>query len=435
MSRELKVGLFFVGTLIILAVFIIFVGGASSIFKKPGYSLLVYVDTATGLDKGADVRMAGVKIGTVRDIRLARRKAEIILNISPRYQVPVESKAALSSVGLLGERYVEITPSQSPDFCKPGATLEASPSVSFDQLGSLVLSIGDQVKEVGQSLQKITGEKTRADLETTLANLRSFSGQLNEFMAQNKGELKSGIQSATRGARAFDEDISRITKNIDETVLLVKGVVEDNRENIKVDLEKIKDLLNRLEESLRLLNDSLEKINKGEGTLGKLIQDPKLYDEAKKTLASVQTTVDPLTQTRAWGSLRVDYLDRSEKVKSYINLGFSVSSRYFFLGQIAQDPRLDKFVYSAQGGYRLGPFVPRAGIIESEFGAGLDLMALSDRLIFSLDGYDFQRDDGAHLRFTSQVSFLKYFYLVAGVDDFSLAKRREFFFGLGFGNR
>jgi phospholipid/cholesterol/gamma-HCH transport system substrate-binding protein len=435
MSRELKVGLFFVGTLIILAVFIIFVGGASSILKKPGYSLFVYVDTATGLDKGADVRMAGVKIGTVKDIRLAQRKAEIVLNISPRYQVPEGSKAALSSVGLLGERYIEITPSQSPENFKPGGTLEASPSVSFDQLGSLVLSIGDQVKEVGQSLQKITGEKTRADLETTLANLSSFSGQLNEFMAQNKGELQSGIRSATRGARAFDEDISRITKNIDETVLLVKGVVEDNRENIKVDLEKIKDLLLRVEESLRLLNDSLEKINKGEGTLGKLIQDPKLYDEAKETLDSVRKTVDPLRQTRAWGSFRVDYLGQSEKVKSYINLGFSLSSRYFFLGQIAQDPRLDKFVYSAQGGYRLGPFVSRAGIIESEFGAGLDLMAFNDRLIFSLDGYDFQRDDGTHLRFTSQLSFLKYFYLVAGVDDFGLAKRREFFFGLGFGNR
>lgn len=435
MRREAKIGIFLTGTLIIAAVFVLFVGDVSTIFRKPGYTISVYFDSATGLDKGAAVRMAGVKIGDVKEIRLAERKAEILMDISPKYQVPKGSKAALASLGLLGERYVEITPSEAPEFCQPGEALEAAPSVSFDQLGSLVLSIGQEIKEVSTSLREITGEKTRMNLEKTLENLSSFSEGLNKFMADNRSDLEAGIRSASQAAQGFDKKIDEISKNIDDTVLLMKGVVQDNRENIKFDLDKIKELLLKVEESLRLLSESLEKINKGEGTLGKLIDDPKLYDDARDTLDSVKKTVEPLGQLRATGGFRADYLSETEKVKTYIDVGFSLARKYFLLAQVAEDPRLNKFVYSAQGGARLGPFVPRAGIIESEFGAGIDYFAFKDRLVFSLEGYDFQRDDGPHFRFTSQFSILKYFYLLLGVDDFGLSPKREIFFGLGVGTR
>jgi phospholipid/cholesterol/gamma-HCH transport system substrate-binding protein len=435
MRREAKIGIFLTGALIISAIFVLFVGDVSTIFKKPGYTLSVFIDSASGLDKGADVQMAGVKIGAVKEIRLAERKAQILMDISPKYQVPKGSKAALASLGLLGERYVEITPSEAPEFCRPGDALEAAPSVSFDQLGSLVLSIGQEIKEVSTSLREITGEKTRMNLEKTLENLSSFSERLNTFMADNKADLQAGIHNASQTAKEFDQKIGEISKNIDDTVLLMKGVVQDNRENIKFNLDKIKELLLKVEESLRLLSESLEKINKGEGTLGKLIDDPKLYDDARDTLDSVKKTAQSLGQLRATGSFRADYLGESEKVKAYINVGFSLARRYFLMAQIAQDPRLNKFLYSAQGGVRLGPFVPRAGIIESEFGAGIDYLALQDRLVFSLEGYDFQRDDGPHFRFTSQFSILKYFYLLLGVDDFGLSPKREFFFGLGLGTR
>jgi phospholipid/cholesterol/gamma-HCH transport system substrate-binding protein len=197
----------------------------------------------------------------------------------------------------------------------------------------------------------------------------------------------------------------------------------------------MKELLLQVEESLGLLSESLEKINKGEGTLGKLIQDPKLYEDAQDTLGTVKQTVEPLSQIRATGSFRADYLGESQEVKSYINLGFSLSPRYFLLTQVVEDPRLKKFAYSAQGGVRWGPIAPRAGIIESEFGAGLDYLAFNDRVVFSLEGFDFRRHGGPQFRFTSQFSILKYFYLLLGIDDFGLRSKREIFFGLGLGTR
>jgi phospholipid/cholesterol/gamma-HCH transport system substrate-binding protein len=435
MRREVKIGIFLTGTLAILAVFVLFVGDMSRLFRKQGYALFASFPSAIGLDTGAAVRMAGVKIGYVKDIRLVERKAEVILSISPKYHVPKGSKAALAALGLLGERYVEVTPSDALEFCPPGDRLEASPSVSFDQLGGLVLSIGEEIKEVSKSLRQITGEETRTNLQKTLQNLSSFSEELDKFMGENKDDLRAGIHSASQGAQEFRRKLEGISGNIDETINTFKEIAQENKENIKSSLEKVKELLLKLEESIRSLSESLEKINKGEGTLGKLIQDPKLYEEAKDTLGSVKKTVAPLSQMRATGSFRIDYLRETQKVKTYINLGFSLSSRYFFLAQVVDNPRLNKFTYSAQGGVRLGGFAPHAGIIESEFGAGLDYLAFHDRLAFSLEGFDFQRHDGPHFRFTSQFSIVKYFYVLLGVDDFGPSSKREVFFGLGLGTR
>jgi phospholipid/cholesterol/gamma-HCH transport system substrate-binding protein len=435
MRREVKIGIFLTGTLVILAVFILVLGDLSRLFKKPGYPVSVLFPSATGLEKGAAVRLAGVKIGYVKDIQLAERKAKLIMSISPNYQIPKGSKAALSSLGLLGERFLEVTPSDAPDFCQPGDTLETAPSVSFDQLGSLVLSIGEEIKEVSHSLREITGEESKAKLQKTFQNLSVFSEDLNKFMGDNKDDLRAGIHSASQAAQKLDKKLEDVSRNVDETINIVKGVAQENKETVKSSLEKVKDLLLKLEESIRSLSESLEKINKGEGTVGKLIQDPQLYEDAREALGSVKKTIDPLNQMRATGSFRADYLGETRKVKTFINLGFSLSSKYFLLAQVVEDPILKKFTYSAQGGVRFGAIAPRAGIIESKFGAGVDYLAFNDRLIFSLEGYDFQRGIGPRFRFTSHFSIVKYFYLLAGIDDFGRSSKREIFFGLGLGTR
>jgi len=169
--------------------------------------------------------------------------------------------------------------------------------------------------------------------------------------------------------------------------------------------------------------------------VGKLVQDPELYDEARETLGRVKKTVEPLGRMRVTGQLRADYLGQTERVKGTIGAGFHLSPRSFLLGQIVDDPRRDGFVYSAQAGMRFGALAPRAGVIESEFGAGVDLLAFRDRLMFSLDGFDFRRDGGPRLRLTTQFALLRYLHLVLGVDDFGSDTRREVYFGLGLGTR
>jgi phospholipid/cholesterol/gamma-HCH transport system substrate-binding protein len=435
MRREVKIGIFLAGAFLILAVFIFVAGDLSTWFKKPGYELSVLFPSATGLEPHAAVRLAGVKIGYVKEVRLDQRKARVVLAVWPKYQVPKGSLATLTSIGLVGERFIEISPSEQADFMKPGETLEAGVAIGFDQIGGLAASIGDDLKAVSLSIRELTGEETKQELSAILKNLNAFTQELSDFMAANKGELEAGIQSVSRAAKGFDEKLGDISRNLNETISAVKSVASENEESIKSNLQKLEEVLSELQESIRLLRRSLEKIDRGEGTVGKLVQDPALYDDARETLEQVQGTVEPFRKMRLTGNFRGDYLSETEKFRGAISAGFYLARGGFLLGQIVDDPREDGFAYSAQGGMRFGALTPRAGIIESEFGAGIDLLALSDRLMFSLEGFDFWRDGGPRFRLSGQYALLKYVHLVLGVDDFGSDSRREVFFGLGLGTR
>ncbi|MFZ2054108.1 MAG: MlaD family protein [Candidatus Aminicenantales bacterium] len=435
MTREAKIGIFLGGTILIVAALIFIVGDMSTWFKKPGYNLIAYFPSVTGLEKRAAVRLAGVKIGYVREIKLAERKAQLVLNISPQFKVPRGSKAAMASLGLIGEKYIEITPSEETAYLAPGDTLEATAAVSFDQLGVLLLSIGEEIKGVSQSLRQITGEESQRNLQGILRNLNSFAEELDGFLEENRGELQTGIRGASQAVNEFDRTVGVVSKSLDETIRLVKEIAQENRESIQSNLGKIDELLYEIEQSVRLLRNTLEKIDRGEGTVGRLVQDPKLYQEARETVGRVKQTVEPLRRLRATGHFRGDYLNETQKVRGAVSAAFYLTPRSFLLGQIVDDPRRERFVYSAQAGLRFGALTPRAGIIESEFGAGVDLLALGDRLMFSLEGFDFRRDGGPRLRLATQFALLRYLHLVLGVDDLGSDSRREVFFGLGLGTR
>jgi len=325
MKRELKIGIFLAAAFAILGLFVFIVGDLSRWFKKGGYELNASFQTVTGLEKQAAVRMAGVKIGYVRDIRLANRRAEVVLSIGAEFQVPEGSKASLSSYGMIGEKYVEITPSDRPEHFGPGSTLETTSAVGLDQVGAIAVSVGEEIKTLSRSLNEITGEGSRTDIREALANLNAFTGDLKEFMAANGQNLETGIQGIARASRDLDKQIASLSRNLEETIGTINDIAQENRGAVKTDIEKVGEVLDDLKESARILRQTLEKIDKGEGTVGKLVQDPEMYESAKTTLSSVDRFVGPLSTVRPIGSFRVDYLADSEQAKSVATLGLSLS--------------------------------------------------------------------------------------------------------------
>ena len=434
--REIKIGAFVAGALLIMAVFIFIVGDLGLLFRKGGYPLFVKLDSLAGLEKRTVIRIAGVRIGYVQDIRLKGSQAEVELNINPGVNIRKGSKATLAALGLLGEKYIEILPGQEMDFFQPGDSIEGVSAVSFDQIGSLLLSVGDEIKDIGGAIKGMIGEEgSRKNFKDTLENLSGFAADLKDFFGNSREDLDQSIKRSSQAIQKFDQGVDDISSDLDELILLLKDTVEENRKNVKVNLENIKELISKIEGSLSLLNESLEKINKGDGTLGKLIQEPELYNRAEGAMGDFEKAVHSLSSFRAGVDIRSDYFGDSNVVRNYLTLGIWPKPKQFALAQIVHDPWLDRFTYSLQGGIRFGQFSPRAGILESKIGAGVDYFALKDRLIFSLESFDFSRQPRPRLRFWTRFVASKYFYFLVGLEDFTLASNRELFFGLGIGYR
>jgi len=432
MKRELKIGIFMAIAAFLLIAFIFVVGDITVIFRKQGYPLYISFDTAAGLEKNAMVRMRGVKVGYVKDIRLEKSRAKVLMSIEPGIEIPRDSKATLAALGLLGEKYIEILPGEETGFCPPEGILEGTLPVSFDQMGSLLLSIGNEVKEMGKTLRGVLGEEEfRTNIRETIQNLSSFTGDLKEFFGESKGDINQSLQESSKAIQKFDQRVEEISQNLNELISLLKETVEENRENVKINLEHIKELITKTEESLRLLIESLEKINKGEGTLGKLIREPELYQRAEEVVRDLEGVMRPVSNIRASMGLRTEYYGESNFLKSYLSFSLWPTKEEYLLAQVIHDPWLDKFTYSFQGGVRWGAFSPRAGIMESKFGLGVDYFTFRDRLKFSIESFDFNRRPRPRFKLWTRYAASKYFYLLLGIDDFTLASRREFFFGLG----
>ena len=434
MKREIKIGIFMTIAIFMLAAFIFVVGDFSVLFRKPGYLLNVVFDSAGGLEKRAVVRMAGVKIGYVKDIRLKESRANVILSIDSGIEVPQGSKATLASIGILGEKHIEVLPGEGPGFYQPDEILGGIPPVSFDQMGTMLLTVGEEFREVGRVFSEMFGgEETRANLRDTLNNLSSFSEDLKEFFEVNKESLQQGLQGSSEAVKKFEQRVDEVSQSLDELILLLKNTVEENRENVRINLKSIKELIDNIEKSLRLLNESLEKINKGEGTLGKLIQEPELYERAEGAVAEFEKVIHPFSNLRFSAGVRAEYYGESNLLKGYFTLGIWPTRTKYLLTQIIYDPWIDQLTYSAQGGIRWGSISPRAGIMESVVGAGIDCYLAKDRLKISLEGFDFNRNPRPHFRFWTRYTATKYIHLLLGIDDFSLAPEREIYFGLEIG--
>lgn len=434
MKREVKIGIFLTLVTLIAAVFIFIVGDLSTLFAKPGYEILLYFDSATGLEKRTGVRLAGVKIGYVKDIRLKGTQAEVVLSIEPEVEFRSDSQATLAALGLLGEKYIEIIPGPSGRICQPGDSIEVIPPMGLDQLGSELADVGSEIKETSRVLRELLGSSdARTNLTLILENLAAFASDLKSFSSSNSDAVQQGIQKGSSAIDSFDMRVQSLSESLDELIVLLRDVVAENRDNVKINLENIKTVLGKAEKSIETLDKTLNRVNEGEGTLGRLIQGEDLYTDAQQTLGDVQKAVHPMQSFRFNGSLQFDYFTDPEKVKSYLTLNFWAAADKFIMGQLIQDPFIDDFSYSLQGGIRWGNFAARAGVLESKAGGAMDIYGLQDRLRFTIEAFDINRDQAPHLRLFASYAPVRYVSLLFGLDDFGLKERRELFFGVGFG--
>ena len=109
--------------------------GQVDLAKNAGYTLQADFTTVGGLQTGAAVELAGVKIGQVEQVSLDDYRARVHLKLQPGILLYGDAKAAIKSKGLIGERYVEIAPGKGPKQLAPGEQIrDTEPPVDIQEL-------------------------------------------------------------------------------------------------------------------------------------------------------------------------------------------------------------------------------------------------------------------------------------------------------------
>ncbi len=447
LSTEAKVGLLVLGGSIIL-LWMTFVVGKFEFGANKGYTIEAVFDSVAGLDAKAAVRMAGVKIGSVEKVELFDNRAKVTMRILPEVRIPRGVRAGIKTMGLLGEKFVEITPpeggaaAEGPPgqsaYLKEGDQILATSSPSdVDKLINQLSGIADDVKQVTASLRQVFGtERGAQSMEDILADLRKTTENIREF------------------SHTLNSDGSELVMRLNELTASLNGVVDENRDNLKVSMENIREASKNAELALASIQNAAKKIDHGEGTLGKLVSDDSVYnniDSAAKGISDYTGRVDRL-QTIV--SFRSEYLfpdaktyfslDLKPKPDKYYTLEVVSDPRYKFSqsivaatpgGVVTTDTYQDKFLFSLLFVKRWGNLGLRLGLMESTGGIGAEYYTLNDRIKFNLDAWNFSSkepgNENAHLKATVSYDINKLLFLDAGYDNFLNAGRRAAFVGAG----
>ncbi len=266
MGTETKVGIFVLLGIIILAFMTVTVG-KFHLFKEAGYRVYVLFDSAAGVVRNSPVRIAGVHVGTVERIFLERGKAKVALRIPPDVQLHEDAMAYLKSEGLLGERYVEIFPGseQKPRLREEGLIQQGAPPASIEEVLSRLSGIGDDFKGVLEPLGQLLEGIDPEKVGHLVSNFEIFSRDLPHLAADARETLGN-----------FRDISAKVQRGEGTLGKLI------NDEEAYEDVRK----------TLMALRDVAEKVQRGEGTLGKLISDDEAYEDVRKTLVALRDVAE-----------------------------------------------------------------------------------------------------------------------------------------------
>ncbi len=131
---ELAVGLFMIAGILCLGYLSIRLG-KMEVLGGEGYELQAVFSNSGGLKEGSSVVIAGVEVGRVKKIYLDEYRAHTILTLPSGVEIQEDAIASIKTKGLIGEKYVEITPGGSEKVLKPRERIrDTQPAVDLEQL-------------------------------------------------------------------------------------------------------------------------------------------------------------------------------------------------------------------------------------------------------------------------------------------------------------
>jgi phospholipid/cholesterol/gamma-HCH transport system substrate-binding protein len=310
MQQTARVGLFFLlGVALVWVTFETLSDG--KIFEEHTHTLIAGFNDLKQLKTGDEVRLAGVKVGSVEMTRLAGRRAEAVLQIDPKVPIAIDATASIVMSGLIGGNYISIDMGSSGAPTLPdGAEIKTIETADLntlmteigglgkelqDSLGSFSKALNGDSKGGGiiQKLDKLVTDNS-ARVDATMANLQDITGKINRGDG-TLGKLVNDpklhdellatvdeIKATATQAKAFVSSAEAMMDQIKSGQGTIGTLVYDQKsaDDIKASIANIKSVS--------------DKLAKGEGTLGKLINDPGLYDSAQVTIKKVDRTLDGL---------------------------------------------------------------------------------------------------------------------------------------------
>ena len=422
MSAEAKVGAFTLGGLGLLLAVILFFGGLR-LGGSHDYTLYAGFGRAVGLNPEAQVLLSGVPVGQVQDIVSDGRGVTVSMTIHDGVKIPRGSSITIAQPGIMGDKFVIITPSARTDYYDSGDYLYGEDEMGMDAMFIELNKMIVQVEDMLTSLNSIVGApgfqtsvvQLVVNMEQMTAHLDGLTATLEQMAEENRGNLSGTIANMnvmTGNLVQTTESVERIVVNL-ETV----GADPATAENLKKTLANI--------------TEATERISRIAEDIGSVTGNTETQEDARVLIHNARQLSDKANGLMGrLGTLKITpkidamYSGKASDWRTNFNLDVGTDRGMFATFGVDDIGEGDKF--NAQVGTRGKSFGARAGVVAGEAGLGIDAYA-GEKFKFSADAYD---PDDVTVRLRAQYQLRGGTYLFGEWNDVSDRRHRAFYTGL-----
>lgn len=270
-----------VGGLVLLGA-ALFLGGTMWLGGRrlPGSaSVTVSFPDAMTLKRGSPVKVSGVSLGTVEDIDYeGYGKVLVVLSLDKRALPRKDASATLATVGLVADAVVNLNPGSSAEPLPPGAIIEGRVERGLMDMGS---ELGAKASHLMEGASQIEFKQLSEELSRTLRSFQRLTAAYSDTRGGPVGQLTTTMASLQRVSARIDSVL--VAAQLDRTLRTADSMMA-SLGRLSADAQA----------TAKQLDDLLGRVNRGEGTLGRLASDTTFYDNARKLMQSLQEFVDDL---------------------------------------------------------------------------------------------------------------------------------------------
>jgi phospholipid/cholesterol/gamma-HCH transport system substrate-binding protein len=463
-SQAAKIGLFVVVTA--GAAYLVY----NTIHRETGkgqtYVVHAYLKDASGIAKHSRVTIAGIPVGAVDNIRLEKGQARVDVRINGDVTLHESARLGVKSASLLGENIIVLSEGTGDPPKKDGDEIKTLPdAASVEDIKAQVSRIAELIEKVAQQLAGSVGsEQGGQNIKAILQNLADATEAVNLTVRENRVVIKETLENIDRITARGGPELQQILLNIKvitedvKQMMAAQGGKDGQSGELRQTIERVNRASKSLESALGHIDNVSGRIDRGEGTIGRLTKDEALINEVQGVAEGVNDYVDSLRRLQTIVGLRSDYNFLANTIKSYVELRLQPREDKYYLIELINDPRgktsftqtdvdttnpndpahyrtvttttTDAFRFTLQFARRIGPFTGRFGIKESTGGIGLDTHILSNRFEIVQDLFGFGEEIRPRYRLWVGYEFIRRLWLIGGVDHVFLGNRRDYFLGL-----
>ncbi|HVV15637.1 MAG TPA: MlaD family protein [Polyangia bacterium] len=430
--------------------------------SSKGLSVYGLFHDASGLFEKSRVQTAGISIGEItgRTLDPATARAKITIRINPGITLYENAVVSKRSASLLGEFYLEIDPG-TPMAEVKGQRRQMRVLANGEEIKNVrePVAMGEIMDNVG-SLLPILHDILEDVRRLTSGTITDIADNVNKLIETNSVVLErllsrmdtiaanvEGVTTAEAGdVKESIKNVRDITESIKSLIGTTQGQVAGTGNKVQGSIDRLQATLDNLDKSMHNIESITEHIDKGEGTIGHLVNDDTTARNIEDITENASTFVRGITKLQTIVGLRSEYNVLARTFKNYLSVTLMPRPDKFYLIELIEDPRgysnavttatqssrdgfvsattvttSDQLRFSLMLGKRVGPVAGRFGVKESTGGFGGDFFMFDDQLTLSVDVFNFAASNvNQYPRVKTALSYNvwnKMFYLVAGADD------------------